>query len=188
MNLKSLLHSLFLLPALAACGLNDDKYVDVERDALEAVDRVIALGISEASGIPTADTAQYSGYMGATDWAGNAIVGEMSMSINFASDEVSGSARGFVDTDDINYNGSLEISGGSINRSADPVTEWQLQADVGGVISDGEQNTLVQAIMLGDFHGDTQQGILGVLEGTATNREGTAVLSGDNTLFVGEKR
>ena len=175
--------------ALAGCGGGGDdrEFPDVERDVLEMFDDISSLGISPVLFLPTSGTAEYEGYMGAADTSG-AIIGDLQLTADFGTDSISGTAKNFIDDENTEYSGKLRISNGGIFRTADPATEWQIEADVNGILSTDEASTSVNAVMLADFYGGSQQGVVGILDGTATNQFGTTFLDGSNTGVVAERQ
>ena len=187
--LRQMMATGLMTVALAGCGNGDDDrdFADVERETLDMLGDVSSLGISPALFLPTSGTASYDGYLGAADTSG-AIIGDLDLTADFGADSISGTASNFIDEENTEYTGRLTISNGDIFRTADPATEYQIAADVNGTLSTDEARTSVNAIMLGDFFGGSQQGVAGILRGTTTDQFGTTLLDGSNSGFVAERR
>ena len=179
--------------AVTACGGSGgsgvEAYSDREAEALNLFSDLSALGFSDPSTLPvTTGTVTYIGSMGAADPYGGRIIGDLNVGVSFADNSLSGTANNFIDSVNDTYTGELNITNGVIDRGANPDTEYTFSADVNGVLSANDSSTLVSADMLGDFTGASQEGMVGILSGSATTPGfGTQILNANNTAFAAAK-
>ena len=183
-----------VLAALSACGgggstTGGASYSDREAVALNLASDLESLGYSDPASLPfTTGEVRYLGAIGAVDYYGDRIIGDLKMNVRFADSSMSGTADNFIDSYNDRYTGSLAITNGFIDRTADTDVEYTFVADVDGVLSANGFNTVVDALMLGDFTGTSQQGMIGILDGTATTPGlGTTFLDFENTAFAAAK-
>ena len=170
---------------VAGCsgGGGDRSFADAEREAIELAATLEDLEISSVAQLPTSGSAAYEGMIGVAV-PGYAVLGDLNVNVNFASESITGNAGNFIDSDDERISGSLAIDNGSFIRNADPLTEFQFTADIGGALSDSDGNYLVDGQLLGDFLGQNQEGMSGLVVGTISSPTlGTASISEDNSGF-----
>jgi hypothetical protein len=131
---------------------------------------------TELSTIPVSGGAEYNGYLGGTlsnksDAITDSIVGDMSLSITFASTSpsVTGTATNFRDADDAVMTGSLTFSSGNFDRNGDPDSDATLTLSANGTLRDAQNNDLVFGGQLeGDFLGSQYDAVGGEVLGRVT--------------------
>ena len=183
------LQTVLACACLVACSENapEATFTTLNSGAASLSTQAEGLDASASADIPTTGTASYSGYMG-VDVGYNEVIGDLSMSVDFASDSVSGSARNFISASNIAYTGDLTLTGGFIDRTADTALgDPHLLADVDGTLtSDGIAST-VDAQLRGTFQGPGRDIVSGYVSGTVTNQFGTNALNSANSFAVGDK-
>ena len=96
------------------------------------------------------------------------VIGEMILSMDFNTANVSGSATNFLDESGAPMSGSLTFSDGKFNRSALDDVSLTLSAD--GTLTDtNNQQLLFETTFEGDFFGDSYDAIYGELLGGVTH-------------------
>lgn len=196
---------LMLLPLtlglLAGCSGSSDDSEDgptgfdaVEARADRLVNEIQDLGYTDPASLPTSGAATYEGVVG-LDLAsvpnetlqGQDVAGDLELTVNFASagDQVTGTASDFVGVDDADWDGTLIIDDGSLDRSAEPGAEPVFTAEMAGVITseDGTDWT-VDTGLTGSFAGDDHSHVLGTVDGSACAASDCTVVDGG---FVGER-
>ena len=85
----------------------------------------------------------------------NGVVGELILSASFFdASSIGGGATNFVDYANNPVGGSLTVSGGTINRNANPETQWQISAAIAGPLTQGATTRNVNSQLLGEFLGN----------------------------------
>ena len=192
---KKIMHRLVLaisvVSTVGACGGGSgvDPYVDREASALALYSQMESLGYSDPASLPvTPGTVNYSGAIGADDNFGGRIIGDLTLAVRFSENSFSGQATNFQDNTNLRYEGSLTVSDGFIDRTADIENEYTFIADIDGVLTSNDGSILVDAAFLGDFTGSSQQGMIGILDGTAIIPGfGSYELNIDNTLWAAKR-
>ncbi len=168
-------------------GSGDENFGTLDSVARGALNQANTLGASLSSEIPETDTASYSGFVGLNTGV-NDVIGEMTMSVDFANDAVTGGATNFVSASDISYAGSLDFAGGFIDRSAETsVGDPQLLADVDGVLESDGLSSTVHGQLRGTFNGPQREVMSGYLSGTVTNQFETNAMNSANSFVTGTK-
>lgn len=182
------------MPLVSACGgssgvTGGGTYSDREADALSLYSELETLGFSDPASLPfTPGTVTYVGALGVAEPFGGAVVGDLEVGVRFADSTLSGTVDNFIDNFNESYSGSLAITNGSIDRTTDLNTQYTFVADVDGVLYANGSSTLVNALMLGDFTGASQEGMIGILSGSATTPGiGTLALDSSNTAFAAKR-
>lgn len=172
------------ISVLGACGGGDGGsggdggFAEKENAVLDLVNQLSQFDITPAETIPVTGVANYVGLVGFSE-PDYAVIGDLSIGVNFGNDAISGNASNFADSDGVNYTGSLTVNNGSIDRTADPVTEYQFNADMGGMLQGGGESFVVDTVMSGDFGGPNQDAIAGIVSGTISSNAGTSGVVGD---------
>ncbi len=134
------------------------------------------------SDLPHAGSARYSGVMSLRlESAGGdlPVHGALTLDVAFASSSLTGVAQGFVGQGGTSYSGSLSISNGVIDRTADPSVSYSFSANMGGTLSGGGDSFAISADLNGDFLGPSHGGVTGPVAGSAVSSFGTGYLFGD---------
>lgn len=150
----------------------EPRFVTAERDLLNLANDLDKLEISNIATLPTAGTARYDGAIIFSE-AAYSLIGDLQVDVSFASDAIGGRATDFVDSNNTDFDGQLDISDGSINRGADPLVENQFSATMDGVLTSEQGSALIQSTVGGNFLGENREAIAGAALGTATTIEGT---------------
>jgi len=161
------------LVALAACGGSSTGSAPQtfseqlsEGDALAIT--LASIEYTDPTTLPVSGSATYSGYLGVDAGELGQAIGQMSLTASFASDSISGNVRNVVAEDEEQLSGSLSISGGTIDRTADTDIEFTFAADVDGTLTGEDGDFVVDAELLGDFTGENHQYVEGPVGGTVT--------------------
>lgn len=119
--------------------------------------------------LPTSTTAVYNGHAIGVS-AAESYAGDLTVNAAFASNTVDGTVSGLYDSAGRPVTGSLAINPVAIDRTADPVTEFQFVSTLTGVLTDADGVVLtVNSGLDGDFIGPAAEGV-GVLgSGTVTS-------------------
>lgn len=171
-------------------GSSDERTLqDALRGAEQLLAEVALLDFSQASDIPLSGSASYEGYIVAdSPGLDNGFIGDLAMSVDFGTSAITGTASNFLDEAETNYSGTLNVSNGSINRTANPATDFQFAADLDGVISGGGQDYTFDSDLRGSFVGTNQDAMLGEVGGTISNGTlGTVAIDEDLSAFVAKQ-
>lgn len=146
--------------------------------------RNIALPYTSMAVLPTVGSVRYDGYVISdllyNGVVGNTVSGTLTLNANFANDAITGSATDFVDLSESAYTGTLNISGGSVDRTLDPIVDYTISAGIGGVLTGADATVYtVDGAIRADFLGAGYQAIYGLVDGTATSTNGVATLEGE---------
>ncbi|WP_413717171.1 hypothetical protein [Silicimonas sp. MF1-12-2] len=124
---------------------------------------------------PTVPPATYDGYIVMDvgfDVYRESYAGAAQMTADFASNTVGGTASALYDTAGRPVAGVLTMNGGTIDRFADPVTEWQINSGLSGTLTDADGVDLnVSSTMDGDFLGPNAEGYYTIIDGSMTSIE-----------------
>jgi len=177
--------TVMLLSVLSACGgsgatMQPDKPPTPETKILaEMSDRNTALLAKYNDPLVYTDltinpsNATYTGFVqgdlaNRDDNLTDKVIGEMLLSMDFNTVNVSGSATNFLDELGAPMSGSLTFSDGKFNRSALDDVSLTLSAD--GTLTDtNNQQLLFETTFEGDFLGDSYDAIYGDLLGVVTH-------------------
>ena len=178
--MKNTLVALATVGAVSACsgGGGANGFSAREDAAIALRNQLAEFDISEASAIPTTGDATYEGLIG-YEQADFAVIGDLLVGFNFQSNAISGNASNFLDSDGVRYQGSLALSNGNIDRTADPDTDFQFEADLGGDLQAGGQTFTVDSTLVGDFLGPQREGIAGFVFGEIDGPDGTIFVDGE---------
>lgn len=124
-----------------------------------------------ASGsIPSSSSATYRGVVGTDNYLSGtyagSVAGDLEMVADYAGNGLSGRIDNVVDSADERYTGALTLSGGTIDRFADPATEWQLDGQFNGRLTGPSATYDASLDMVGDFEGPNAEAIYIELDGT----------------------
>ena len=119
--------------------------------AQESLDAFSNASFTAASSIPDTGSAKYFGHL-TLGTPQDGALGEISMNIEFNNAAVSGQANNFVDETATPIGGQFEISGGSINRNADPELDWQFEVSLDGNLEWNGIDSSSYGQLVGDFY------------------------------------
>ena len=191
--------TLISLVTLAACSgfeaAERQSYADLfaEFNAIDAkFDRGNTDTVSDPTMLPTAGSFTYNGVLGANLPAAGGgttgLIGDMTLTANFQNSQISGNVTDFVDSTEQEYVGTLDITNGTIFRTAIVADEFTFGADLDGQLFDENGgNFTVDARMRGDFYGPNEEYVGGDLAGTIGTPGGDVDFDGDGTYFVGKR-
>jgi hypothetical protein len=131
----------------------------------EGIGALSSKAYTDPTTLPTSGGATYDGLMSLEQ-----IVGEMTMTTDFANDAISGSMTNFIDEDDSAISGTLTISSasdGGIDRTVDTATAYTFTAELTGELSDEDGAYTIVSVILGDFTGPDQEYVEGSVIGFA---------------------
>lgn len=181
---------IFFCLLLAACGEDSGgggttppaiySAYQAQASALHATWASIA--VTDPTTLPVSGSAAFSGIMlldtelgaGATSTAG-----ALNLVANFATDSISGSADNFVDDADNLMTGTLVISNGVLDRTADTSIEYTFSSLLAGILAGGGESFVISADLSGDFLGPFYDAAAGVIAGTAVTAFGSGYLFGE---------
>ena len=162
-----------------------EEYQERITDLYEGIGALRSIAFTDPTTLPTSGGATYDGLMSLEN-----LVGEMTMTADFADDAISGSVTNFIIDDDTAVLGTLDIGSGAIDRTADTDTAYTFAADLTGELSIEEEDGAYDIVgtILGDFTGPDHEYVEGSVIGTANhtiNEEDTNDFSGH---FGGEQQ
>lgn len=163
------------------------------QDALEEAESLLAfvnpLGVTPTADLPMSGSATYDGFIAFSGvGVDESFIGDLSLDVNFANNSISGSATDFLDNSENAYTGTLVVDGGAIDRSADPQTDVQFDADIGGTLADGGASRTIDGELKGYFVGSNQSAVVGSVSGTVGGgASGTATIDEDNSGFIARR-
>ncbi len=182
-----ILLNVFLL--LSACGgdsgtggttppINYQEYQDLSA-ALNAT--WVGVSPTDPGTLPISGAASYSGYVQlsvetATGELG--MAGSIDILASFLNSSLSGSASGFVDQNANQLSGTLAITGGVLDRSANTSIETTYSANLGGTLTGGGDQFVISGDVLGDFLGAEHLASSGVISGSAISGFGNGYMFG----------
>jgi len=166
----------------SSTGATSFKSIETAGNALS--NEIFSVPYTDPSTLPTSGSASYNGYIGVTVDNAIDVAGELELTADFASDNITGSAFNFFDRNENAYAGTLEVSNGGFDRTADTSSEFTFGADLDGTLSNSGENIQVDASLDGDFTGSDYRYVEGTVFGRARTSEGWFSLDGG---FVGER-
>jgi len=156
-------------------------------DAAEALDAtVFPIPYTDPATLPRSGTATHDGLLGVALTDGSTAVGEMTLRTSFAGGTISGDVENVRGDDDTEFAGSLDISNGQIDRTADVDTGFTFGADLDGRLTAEGSTFDVDARLQGDYTGARYQYVEGFVDGTvAVDGQALRISQGS---FAGERR
>ena len=133
---------------------------------------ITGLGVTPVTNLPVQGSAAYSGLIRLNlpiDGPAQAFEGAFDVAIGFEGGgaPVTGAVSDLAAGPTI-LNGTLLIDMGVLNPSADPGSDYQFTADMGGTLDDRGTIYVLDGTLAGDFYGTQLQGIAGVVFGDIT--------------------
>lgn len=197
-NINKLCTSVLIILILTAC--TTELPIDVKKPSNkinesgedQAQNFDLALGMIERwegehytvpSTLPTAGTADYVGYI-VLEATGLSTLGIMSLTTDFGNSTISGFANNFTNYSGTSVTGTLNVTEGIIDPSADPASEFTFAADIDGDLVVGSTTHSIDAEIEGDFAGTNFGALIGVVVGQDLVSNSSFALSG---AFVAEK-
>jgi len=160
----------FVLAVTAGCSSPSTGVENIDRAAQAAALEAALAGenISDPAALPLEGTANYAGFMTLnlpTVDGRQANVGDLNLAVDFGatSNQVSGGVSNFSGT-----TGTLDISGGDLNRGADPDMDFTFDGALSGTLQTGSTAFDIDGNLLGEFRGRDQYGLTGIVSGTIT--------------------
>lgn len=146
-----------------------------EFDALATETEMVA--VTEPSALPTSGGATYDGAMLiSTSGAGGIpteLAGDLALTADFADDDISGRVTNVASQGGTEYDGSIRLDGGEIDRSPGP-DEYQFDYDVNGVLTAGSGDLTFEGDGVGFFGGGDAEYVAGVAGGAVQSSGGAA--------------
>jgi len=172
--------SLALIGALTACGSNgsDDtpppttggpvtytNFADISADAdalsstyVEDDGTLLATRTLEAE-LPTTGAVEYNGFVSVSDTANDSLVGQIALTADFVTTDISGTASNFIHEVDGEYTGTLSATG-TVSAAA-PVGVTQFSATLEGDLTNAATVHGTTIALEGDFLGTDYRAIGG---------------------------
>lgn len=141
----------------------------------------LAVPATAPSTLPYSGSATFTGIlqMAIETAAGDlGVARRLSLTSSFATDTISGTATGFVDEYAVVLNGTLAITGGALNRSANTAIEITYSANLDGTLSGGGETYVLSGDLYGDFVGPSHLATTGIVAGSAISSFGTGYMFG----------
>lgn len=139
------------------------------------------LPVTRASDLPGSGSAAFSGVAllnAEVNSQDLGLAGAVDLTVGFGSSTITGTIQSVKDEDNNAYTGTINVTNGTIDRTADPATEYSVFADMDGAVS-GNGNTLdLSSDFIGDFYGSQGAGLIGILTGTTKVGGSTGYLFG----------
>jgi len=162
----------FILPALAitalsACSSGGDRTIEEISDrGLRIVEThgMDTGNFTDPASLPETGSTRYDGII-ALVVDTSVLGGDVSITANWRDDSVSGQATNFLDEENSALSGSLAITNGTIDRTADVDIDFTVVADVDGTLRGGGNNYDFDMTYLADFYGTNQAAIGGITVG-----------------------
>lgn len=152
-------------------------------DALSRADQAAALteqlaeeNVSNPTTLPTTGAANYTGFSTLRlpiDGQTSAYLGDLSMTVDFSQNQVSGNIGNFN-----GLGGSLAIGGGRLDRGTDTQVDYTFDGDVDGTLTANGANYVIDAGLVAEFRGRNQDGVTGVVFGDITGAAGVDIFDG----------
>ena len=165
---------------MSACGSSS-----AVEDAISRADQAAALAayltgenVSNPNQLPMSGLAIYAGFStlnlpigGATQ----AYVGDLDLQVTFGGsrDQVTGGMSNFN-----GLTGTLEISGGRLDRGTDTDVDYTFDGDVTGTLGAGADSYTIDAGLVAEFRGRNQDGVTGVIFGDINGQNGVDLFDG----------
>ncbi len=152
-------------------------------DGLHATWDTIAF--TSPASLPFAGAATYNGVIGlriGTAAGERRMNGALSLTVQFATGGLAGTAGAFSDLNGAVLTGSLAIANGVLDRAANPATGYTFSATMDGTIAGPADSFTITSDLSGDFRGPAHGAIAGAVAGSAISGSGTGYLFGD---FIG---
>ncbi len=124
-----------------------------------------ATSFTDPSTLPHTGSAIYSGVLDISSTVLSAS-GDLSISANFATSEISGLGQNFEIAGGLNLIGTLNLTSGTLCHCADPNTHFTFSSTIGGQLTQNSNQYLISGFLGGDFKGANYEAVLGVLSGT----------------------
>lgn len=147
---------------------NSATLTELVDEANTLADRALYMEDTSAADLPTSGTASYDGVMMVSTSDGNALIGDLDLSVDFgaSNDPISGSVTGLVDRDEGRWGGSLDVDDGTLNRDTGGFPTWAANLE-GTVVSPTETDYEVDGQVEGGFGRSDASFIGGELTGEA---------------------
>lgn len=118
--------------------------------------------------IPTTGAPTYNGYVLAGT-PSESYTGDLTMNADFATSMIGGSVSNMHDSAERAVAGTLTINSATINRTANPLTEFQIVTTMTGAVTDADGVVLnVSTGINGDFGGPNAEAVGIIDDGTGT--------------------
>ncbi|SMX24682.1 hypothetical protein [Boseongicola aestuarii] len=189
--MKRKIGSLFIASILlAGCGGGTTAYEAFDNQGQSISDRANLLyleeGYTDPSTLPASTTATFEGVIAiATLDESLEVLGDLELIADFnGPGGVAGSATNFVDETSNPYTGTLTISNGAIDRTADINTEFTYSARIDGPLTGASDTYVFDGFLDGDFIGNEYDYAFGFAEGTVTSDLETSEFTG---IFAAER-
>ena len=191
--------ALVILALLSSCGAAVEENNDVDTTALQRmraessqlVASFLPIDYTDMARVPIMGSASYNGYISAqlsnrSDDVTDTLIGELHLEVDFAaSDMVTGSADGFLDDTGSALTGTLNLSGGSLDRDGDPNTDATFTFEgTGELVNAGGRTLVLLTTFEGDFLEENLSGVGGDVLGQVIVDGSTQSLGG---FFIGTR-
>lgn len=95
-------------------------------EANTLADQALYMEDTSAADLPTSGTASYDGVMMVSTSDGNALIGDLDLSVDFgaSNDPISGSVTGLVERDEGRWGGSLNVDNSVLDRETSGSPTW----------------------------------------------------------------
>lgn len=176
---------------LAACSSGGGESNANARDPFDVFRAdVVATGITPVAQLPTMGTYDYRGLIALDLPLGAApvtsYIGDLTLSLSFDASlmPVAGLVENLATADGATLSGTLDIDGGAIMKDADPDTQFQFTAAMGGQLSTSGVTYDIHGTITGDLYGGAGGGIAGLAFGDINTGDNDDIFDGS---FAGER-
>ena len=164
---------LLLCATLNACGSGGDdsdlSFTQQQTSAGDFADQIEDLAAIDPADLPTSGTVDYNGIFATsinTDEADEVVfLGDLALSADFVTDAVTGDLSNVNSSEGLEYDGTIALTDGAINRGA-AISETVTGAVVGDVVTSAGNTVSFDTELSGDFLGEDSQYLAGDITGT----------------------
>ncbi len=110
--------------------------------------------------------------------------GALSLTVQFSTSSLAGTAGAFSDQNGATLTGSLAITNGVLDRTANPAAGYTFSANMDGTITGPGDSFAITSDLSGDFRGAGFGAVAGAVAGSAISGSGTGYLFGS---FIGTR-
>ncbi len=190
-NFYSATSALIFFAAMGGCstssgdnsggGSSDATYAEQAALAADLQEEIFPLSATDPGFLRDTGSVSYAGVFSVVaDQV--VLLGDLSLTADFETDEVTGGLSNVNGTNGVDYGGSVLLTGGVIDRDAS--VSQTVTGDLAGEVSDGTNTVVFDTSINGDFFGDNEAYIGGDVTGDVTVDDVTTTLGDGDGAFA----